>query len=227
MLLSAIAIAAAWTIFRFNADASLKNTLTAARARLLAVKEGVVDGWGVSYMQKTWPAAEVAKAQVAAEECVRDPEQWMYQVIPVSTTPLDVLATATEIGDAVISPSTVGSAGTAVWQLTRINHAIHAQTQFNAAHAVDRRRALAVGDGDALEAIARAAGEINGYVHSMLGEGAAGWYAELRDRVKHDLWKVERNERFCARVICLRPWLVGGDVAVACLLAWAILDALL
>ena len=226
MLVSTIAIAAAWTIFRFNTDAALRNTLTAAKARLLAVKEGVLDGWGRSYMQAPWPPQRVAQAQAEGAAHIRDPAKWMYQVIPVSTTPLDALATATEIGDLVIEPKTVGSAGTAVWQIARINHAIHQQTMFNAFHTVERQRALASDDGSqAIDAMALAAGEINAYLHSMIGEGATGWYADLHERVEHDLWKIRRNERFFARVICLRPWLVAGDVGALALFAWGIVDA--
>lgn len=226
-LLAAIAVAFAWTIFRINADASLRGTLTAAKARLLAVENGVVQGWAKTYMAKPWTPHDIAEVWSSTLADVHDETKRLYQVIPVTASPLAALSTATEIGEHFISPSTVGSAGTAVWQIGRLNDAIQQQSLFNAMHAPARYRALELGRGRTIDAIARSAAEINTHVHEMLGDAATNWYAELRDGVAHDLWKIERNERFCTRVVCLRPWLVVGDLSAVSVVVGAALVAFL
>lgn len=161
-------------------------------------------------MATPWPTDKLASVASTTFANVSDPAERLYQVIPVTTTPLVALATATEIGDNFVSPSTLAHAGTALWQIERLNAAIDQQTLFNAVHGPARYRALKLGR--SVEAIALAAAEINVDLHGRLGDAATTWYAELRDAVAHDLWKVERNQRLWTRVMCLRPWMVVGDL---------------
>src|SRR5687767_12817021 len=112
--LTALAILVAWIAFRLERAASRALEIANAPATLLAVKEGIVEkpstrtgrlgGWGDANFANVWDESSALVAGTEARRLIQ--LGTTYQVFPVPTEALSLLATTLSAGD-LISSETV------------------------------------------------------------------------------------------------------------------------
>ena len=197
--MTALALAVAWFAFRVERASSRRRDIQAARAALVAVKRGMVEGrpaggdpyfgWGTIYFGNEYNAVTAYNAGLDAARLVE--QGGSYQVFAVPSAPLERLATAGGVGD-LISEETIFAANFALWRVGVFNQLVEKQTAFNVQHAAEiSDDSLPAGT---RKAISLAAQELNIALH-LDGIGLAarpdGWFGGLTAAVNDDVARLD------------------------------------
>lgn len=230
VLLTTVALVVAWILFRLERGAARRRDIAAAKATLIAVKRGVLEGmpelgltfqgWGSVYFSVVYDVRAALDRGVEARTLVE--RGGSYQVYPVPSEPLELLSTSPSGGE-LISEETVFAANFALWRVAVFNHLVDKQTRFNERHAAEiadpsisaARRSV----------IARAAEELNIGLHlDGIGEAAKedGWWTRLTRAVEENIAALEQanRERWWQRAD--ERHLLIGDGLAAILLCFAL-----
>lgn len=224
-----IGLALAWLLYRLERAATRGREIDAARAVLLGVKRGMVDGfgdeigWGDRYFARNWTEEDALKR--AMHDIKELMEKRYAQVLVVPTAPVEALIVSTFAAD-LISEETVFLANIGLWHLEVFNQLVEQQTDMLALHLpdiydekVDDRRRYA---------IAEAIGSHTRLLHRRgVGEPWAddGWYRRLRASVDADLARLERARKAKLYPLGERRLVVGDALAVAAVTATALVFA--
>jgi hypothetical protein len=199
--LAALALIVAWVIFRLERFASRRREIAGARAALVAVQRGMIEGmpelgsdyrgWGEVYFTTVYSLQEAMRRGQESSEAIQ--KRGWDQVFVVPTEPLAHLATTTSD---LISEETIFAANFGLWRVEVFNQLVLKQSAFNVRHAVE-----IVDPGTPRErrqALANAAHEISAYLHHD-GIGGAGtdegWYGRLKRAVAADVARLRQMER--------------------------------
>jgi hypothetical protein len=221
-----VGLVLAWLLYRLERAATRRREIDGARAVLLGVKRGMVDGfagepgWGDRYFARNW--TEDQARERAVHDITELMERRYSQVLVVPTTPLHALIGSSFAGD-LISEETVYLANIGLWHLDVFNQLVSQQTTMLAQHLPDvfdeetsaaRRYALAEAIGSQARLLHRRG----------VGEpwSEEGWYRRLRASVDADLERLDRLRRRKLYPSGERRLMVGDIAACAALLTTVI-----
>jgi hypothetical protein len=192
-------LAAAWLLYRLERAATRRREITAARAVLVGLWRGMVDGyggrpgWGELYFTTNYTDEAAAKSgKSMAEDVLRTRRS---QVVVVPTGPLEALIASAHAGD-LISEATIYFANIGLWHLEVFNQLVVQQSHLLAQHLVrilderlgERRRSL----------IANAIGSQATVLHRRgIGDPFTdgGWYRQLKESLQSDIARLDAELR--------------------------------
>jgi len=195
------ALAAAWLVYRLERAAARRRQVSSARAVLLGVWRGMVEGhaggpgWGELYVMTN----DAEGAATAAASIAQDAPPARYARVPVlPTAPLAALISSAHAGD-LVSAETIYFANIGLWHLEVFNQLVVQQSHLVAQYDAkvfekklgERRRSL----------IARAIGS-QASVSNRAGVGEpfadGSWYRQLRESLEVDIARLdaERGKRW-------------------------------
>jgi hypothetical protein len=214
-----LAITVLWLIYEIQALASSRRDVVGARAVLVGVKHGMVEGWGELFFSTEWTAENAKRRAQADFDSIQ--KRTFGQVFLVPTQPIASLLASPAAGD-LIRSETIEAANIALYRIGAFNQLVQKQTDFNARHLPDivdeqlpapRRKALA-----------HAAYKISYMLH-VDGVGTAnaagGWYRKFKDAVESNITALDASPWWNRIALDLAIVVV---IAAAALVAWKLTD---
>jgi hypothetical protein len=230
-LLAAVAVLVAWAVFRLDRHAQRQSVLQDARARLLGVQHGMVEGdgdqpgWGEVYFAARYAGLEAVARAEQTRSLIR--KGGIDQVFVVPTEPVARLATARGVGEDLISERTIAAASILLWRLHVFNQLVGQLSRYNAqylAEIIDEETPP-----ERREVLAHAGFALSRMLHGD-GIGTAseqgGWYAEFKAAVASDIKRLRDLERFRWPGDRRERHLAVGDLLAAAFMVFAVVDAL-
>jgi hypothetical protein len=206
-----IGLALAWLLYRLERAATRGREIKAARAVLVGVHRGMVDGlgeepgWGERYFATNYSDAAALGVALDTGNAVRKGSY--QQVLVVPTAPLEALIASGYAGDLITEP-TVYYANLGLWHLAVFNQLVEQQTALVGQHLVE------IKDPDlAAEQRERIATAVTAQAHMLHRRGVGepfteeGWYRRLKDAVACDITRLDRQLR--------QKWYPVGEARLA------------
>jgi hypothetical protein len=216
--LAAFGLVLAWLLYRLEVAVSWRREVSAARAVLLGVKRGMVEGvgrddvgWAEHYFRTGYDA------QAAADRAAVDNAAVMSRghsyVFKVPTEPLELLIASPATGE-LVSDETVFAANVGLWRIGVFNQFVDMQTLFYARFFPDVVSPST--EQDRRAALAMSAEAISTLLHGQgIGEAnvTGGWYQRLKAAIDADIARLD-HERSVPLLSYRRDrWLALGDLA--------------